>query len=74
MAEVQVVREIITNGKTKMHKAVDAVRHEFQNIRTGRASTHLVEDLKVNYYGTLTPLKALATLSTPDPKSILILP
>lgn len=74
MAEPQVVREMVNNGKARMQKALDAVKREFQNIRTGRASTHLVEDVKVSYYDTLTPLKGLANLSTPDPRSILILP
>ena len=68
------VQEQITDAKSRMHKAIEALRHELMTVRTGRASTGLVEHLKVEYYGTPTPLQQLATISTPDAKLIVITP
>lgn len=58
----------------KMRKVADFFVEDLKTIRTGRATTALVEDLTVEYYGTQTPLKALASLTAPDPTSILIHP
>jgi ribosome recycling factor len=68
------VKEIITDSENKMKKAVDVLQDEFKGVRTGRASTGLVENIKVEYYGNPTPLKALAALSTPQPDMILVKP
>ncbi|HUF53426.1 MAG TPA: ribosome recycling factor [Dehalococcoidia bacterium] len=68
------VQEQISSADARMNGAVDALRHELATIRTGRASTGLVEHLKVSYYGAPTPLNQLATISTPDPKMIMIQP
>ncbi len=68
------VQEQINDAKTRMHKAVEALQHELATIRTGRASAGLVDHLKVDYYGTPTPLQQLATISTPDAKMIMIQP
>lgn len=68
------VQEQINDAKSRMHKAVEALQHELLTVRTGRASTGLVEHIKVEYYGTPTPLQQLATISTPDPKLIVITP
>ena len=68
------VQEQITDAKSRMHRAVEALHAELATVRTGRASTGLVEHLKVDYYGTPTPLQQLATISTPDAKMILIQP
>ena len=68
------VQEQITDAKGRMHKATEALRHELMSVRTGRASTGLVEHIKVEYYGTPTPLQQLATISTPDAKLIMITP
>jgi len=68
------VREQMSDAKSRMHKAIEALRHELQTVRTGRASTGLVEHIKVEYYGTPTPLQQLATISTPDAKLIVISP
>ena len=67
-------QEQITDAKSRMHKAVEALQHELQTVRTGRASTGLVEHVKVEYYGTPTPMMQLATISTPDAKLIVISP
>ncbi len=67
-------RKIVDDMQKNMARAVDATRKEFKNIRTGRASIALVEGVIVNYYDTPTPLKGLANISTPDPKTIMITP
>lgn len=68
------VQEQMQNARTRMQKAIEALRHELVTIRTGRASPGLVEHLRVEYYGTPTPLNQIATVSTPDARSILISP
>jgi ribosome recycling factor len=57
-----------------MQKAVDFFADELKSIRTGRASTGLVENIKVEYYGSMTPLKQLATLAAPQADTIVIKP
>ncbi len=68
------VQEQMSDAKTRMHKAVEALQHELLTVRTGRASPGLVEQLKVEYYGAPTPLLQLATISAPDAKLIVISP
>jgi ribosome recycling factor len=67
-------QEQIADAKTRMHKAVEALKHELVTIRTGRANPGLVEHLKADYYGTPTPLNQMATIATPDAKLITITP
>lgn len=57
-----------------MQKALDAIRHEFQSIRTGRASVALVEGVHVDCYNSSMPLKGVASITTPDAKTIMITP
>lgn len=64
----------VTKAKPKMQAAYDYLIEEFKHIRSGRASTALVEDVKVDVYGQEMPLKAIAQISTPDGKSISITP
>jgi ribosome recycling factor len=66
------IKELMADGKRRMESAVDALRAEFNTVRTGRASTGLLDRLHVDYYGTKTPLKQLANLATPDPRTISI--
>ncbi len=66
------IKELIADGKRRMESAVDALRAEFNTVRTGRASTGLLDRVHVDYYGTKTPLKQLANLATPDPRTISI--
>lgn len=66
------IKELVADGKRRMESAVDALRSEFNTVRTGRASTGLLDRLYVDYYGTKTPLKQLANLATPDPRTIAI--
>jgi len=64
----------LKEAKDHMERAVAAFRHDLTRIRTGRANLSLLEPVRVDYYGTLTPLNQLATLSVPDPKLITIAP
>jgi len=68
------VEEIVSESKSRMKKAVAALADELKAVRTGRASTALVENLKADYYGTPTPLKQMATLATPQADMIVIKP
>jgi len=68
------VDEITSESKSKMEKAVAVLQDELKGFRTGRASTALVDNIKVDYYGTLTPLKQLASLATPQADCIMIKP
>ena len=60
--------------KRRMKKSVDKCEKELIGIRTGRASTALLEEIKVQYYGVETPLKQIATLSVPEPRLVVIQP
>ena len=60
--------------QTRMQKSVDALKHELQRLRTGRASTALIEPLKVSYYGTDTPITQVANVAIADARSITITP
>jgi ribosome recycling factor len=66
------IRELMADGKRRMESAVEALRNEFNTVRTGRASTGLLDRVHVDYYGAKTPLKQLANLATPDPRTISI--
>jgi ribosome recycling factor len=66
--------EVIEMARKEMEKAVEAFKHELARVRTGRASTALVENLHVNYYGAKTPLKQLAGLAAPEPRLLVITP
>ena len=60
--------------KERMEKTLASLDREFAKLRTGRASTDLVDSIKVDYYGTVTPLNQLATVSIPDSRTIAIQP
>jgi ribosome recycling factor len=66
--------EILFDTEERMEKAVSVFRDELRGLRTGRATPALVESIRVEYYGSPTPLKQLAQISTPDPQQILIRP
>jgi ribosome recycling factor len=66
--------ETLANAERKMLRAVEAMERDFQGLRTGRASTALVERITVDYYGTHTPLNQLASISVPEPHQIVIQP
>ena len=66
--------EVLADADHKMARAVEAMERDLQGMRTGRASTALVERLHVEYYGTSTPLNQLAGISVPEPHQIVIQP
>ena len=68
------IKEIIFENKQKMEKAVEVLQDELKAVRTGRASTSLVDNIKVDYYGTPTPLKQIATMAAPQADMIVIKP
>lgn len=66
--------EILDDAELRMDAAVDHVRDEFGKIRTGRANPQLITDLKVDYYGSPTPLQQLAGVSVPEPRMLVVSP
>ncbi|HWP82807.1 MAG TPA: ribosome recycling factor [Bacteroidota bacterium] len=68
------VKEILKNAEDRMKKTVEVVREELVKIRTGKATTALLDGVKVDYYGTPTSLKQLANVSTPDIHTISVQP
>ncbi len=60
--------------EARMERAVEAMERDFATVRTGRAATSLVERIQVEYYGTLTPLNQLASISIPEPHQVVIQP
>ncbi|WP_028574249.1 ribosome recycling factor [Desulfonatronovibrio hydrogenovorans] len=65
---------VLKDCRNKMEKAVSSLEKEFSKLRTGRASTGILEDIAVDYYGTMTPLNQLASISVPDSRTITIQP
>jgi ribosome recycling factor len=66
--------QIYNEADAKMKKAIEATKRDFAGVRTGRASTSIVDNIKVEYYGTLVPLNQVANLSTPDARTIEVKP
>lgn len=66
--------EILLDAEERMEKAVKIFRDQLHGLRTGRANPGLVDSIRVNYYGSPTPLKQLAQISVPEPQQILIRP
>lgn len=68
------IRPIVESATPKMEKAIEHLEGELTALRTGRATTALVDNLVIDYYGVVQPLKAIATLGTPDARTISIAP
>lgn len=68
------LREIMHDTETKMKKTVEATQREFGTVRTGRASGAILDNIKVEYYGTPTPLKQVAAVTTPDARLVVVQP
>lgn len=68
------MNDVIADVKKRMASTVDAYKGEIGRVRTGRATTGLISHLKVDYYGTATPLNQLASLSVPEPQLIVVQP
>jgi ribosome recycling factor len=71
---VSLIDELLDDAREHMDKSVDSTRGKFGSIRTGRASTALLDRINVDYYGTQTPLKQLATLSAPEARLLTVQP
>jgi len=69
-----VIADVITDTKTRMAKAIEATKHEFSSLRTGRARPALLEQIRVDYYGTPTPINQLATITVPEPRLLVVQP
>ena len=70
----QSIKEVENHAKGRMEKVLADLQHEMASIRTGRASVGLLDSVRVDYYGTLTPLNQLATLHVPEPSLITVQP
>jgi ribosome recycling factor len=68
------IDEIIAETREHMEHSVDALRRDLATIRTGRASVNLLDGIRIDYYGTQTPLNQVAILSVPEPRLILVKP
>jgi ribosome recycling factor len=68
------IEDFLADAKRRMDKSIEATHHEFNSIRTGRASPALLDRITIDYYGTQTPLKSLASISAPEPRLLVVQP
>ena len=68
------IDEFIDRRSSRMEKSVEATHEHFNSVRTGRASAALLDRIQIDYYGTPTPLKQLATINVPEPRMLTIQP
>jgi ribosome recycling factor len=68
------VKEVEDHAKTKMEQALSALQHDVATIRSGRASVSVLDHIRVDYYGTATPLNQVANLHVPEPSMITVTP
>ena len=68
------VKTLLTQNEEKLDKTIEALKRDLASIRTGRASTTLLDRISVDYYGTPTPVKQVANVSAPEPRLITIVP
>ena len=66
--------DVLADGKERFEKTLAHLKEQLKAIRTGRASTALVDNIRVDYYGTPTPISQLAAVSVPEPRQIMIKP
>lgn len=74
VADETMIDETLADATKRMGKAVEALRRDLATVRTGRASPGLVEQLRVDYYGTPTPLKQLASITVPEARLLTVQP
>src|SRR5216117_2222606 len=67
-------QKLIKNSEERMKKAVETIRHEVATIRTNKATTSLLDGIKVEYYGNPVPLQQVASVSVPEPRMLVIQP
>jgi len=72
--EAIMIKDLLKDAETRMHSAIHSLESDLSSIRTGRAHPALVEKLRVEYYGAETPLLQLASISVPEPRSLMIKP
>jgi len=68
------INDVIREAEGRMRRAVEALREDLMGIRTGRASPALLDRVRVDYYGTPTPINQLATISAPEPRLLVVRP
>ena len=68
------IEDFLADAKRRMDKSIEATHHEFNSIRTGRASPALLDRITIDYYGTPTPLKSLASISAPEARMLVVQP
>ena len=68
------MREIHKEFDTKMQKTIEVTKEEFASVRAGRANAGVLDRITVEYYGTATPIQQVATISSPDPRTLMIQP
>jgi len=69
-----VIDDLLKDARDRMTKSVEATRHEFATVRTGRASPHLLDRLEIDYYGTRTPLRQLSSIAAPEGRLLTVTP
>ena len=74
MATIVALKDVHTQLKSRMEKTVEDFRANLLSTRTGRASVHMLDQVKVDYYGTDTPISQVAQISTPEAQLILVVP
>ncbi len=70
----EMIDELLEDARERMAKSVESAQHEFSTVRTGRASPSLLDRIVVDYYGAMTPLNQLATISAPEARLITVQP
>jgi ribosome recycling factor len=68
------IEDFLADARRRMDKSIEATHHEFNSIRTGRASPALLDRITIDYYGTPTPLKSLASISAPEARLLVVQP
>jgi ribosome recycling factor len=68
------IEDFLADAKRRMDRSIEATHNEFNSIRTGRASPALLDRITIDYYGTPTPLKSLASISAPEPRLLVVQP
>jgi ribosome recycling factor len=66
--------DFVSEAERKMNRSVEAASHEFNTVRTGRASAALLDRVQIDYYGTMTPLQQLASINVPEPRLLTVQP
>lgn len=68
------IEEVLSEAKARMVKSIEVLQRDLAGIRTGRATPMILDNIKIDYYGTQTPLKQIATISAPEARLLIIQP